>query len=136
VRWSDLNFKLNTMLVTGGETGTKNHKCRAVPIFPALRGLLERMRDAQGANPSGPLFKIEGRNGVRQALDSACRRVAVPHFSHHSLRHFFCSNAIEAGCDFKVIAEWRGHKDGGGHAGPRGETQFQDGLRRSQRRCA
>jgi site-specific recombinase XerD len=29
------------------------------------------------------------------------------------MRHFFCSNAIEAGIDFKVIAEWLGHKDGG-----------------------
>ena len=29
------------------------------------------------------------------------------------MRHFFCSNAIEAGCDFKVIAGWLGHKDGG-----------------------
>ena len=29
------------------------------------------------------------------------------------MRHFFCSNAIEAGCDFKVIAGWFGHKDGG-----------------------
>jgi len=31
----------------------------------------------------------------------------------HTMRHFSCSNAIEAGCDFKVIAEWLGHKDGG-----------------------
>ena len=29
------------------------------------------------------------------------------------MRHFFCSNAIEAGIDFKVIAGWLGHKDGG-----------------------
>jgi site-specific recombinase XerD len=29
------------------------------------------------------------------------------------MRHFFCSNAIESGCDFKVIAGWVGHKDGG-----------------------
>jgi site-specific recombinase XerD len=29
------------------------------------------------------------------------------------LRHFFCSNAIEAGVDFKAIAGWLGHKDGG-----------------------
>jgi len=29
------------------------------------------------------------------------------------MRHFFCSNAIEAGIDFKVIASWLGHKDGG-----------------------
>lgn len=30
-----------------------------------------------------------------------------------SLRHVFCSNAIEAGVDFKTIAAWLGHKDGG-----------------------
>ena len=29
------------------------------------------------------------------------------------MRHFFCSNAIEAGINFKVIAGWVGHKDGG-----------------------
>ena len=27
--------------------------------------------------------------------------------------HFFCSNCIEAGVDFKVIAGWLGHVDGG-----------------------
>jgi len=44
---------------------------------------------------------------------SACRNAALPHFTHHHLRHFFCSNAIEAGVDFKAIAGWLGHKDGG-----------------------
>ncbi len=44
---------------------------------------------------------------------NACRSAGLPHFTHHSLRHFFCSNAIEAGIDFKVIAGWLGHKDGG-----------------------
>jgi site-specific recombinase XerD len=43
----------------------------------------------------------------------ACERLGLPRFGHHAMRHFFCSNAIEAGCDFKVIAEWLGHKDGG-----------------------
>ena len=41
---------------------------------------------------------------------SACR---LPNFGHHALRYFFCSNAIEAGIDFKAIAGWLGHKDGG-----------------------
>ena len=44
---------------------------------------------------------------------SACRNADLPHFTHHHLRHFFCSNAIEAGIDFKAIAGWLGHKDGG-----------------------
>ena len=29
------------------------------------------------------------------------------------MRHYFVSNAIEAGVDFKTIAAWVGHKDGG-----------------------
>ena len=29
------------------------------------------------------------------------------------MRHFFVSNAIEAGVDFATIAAWVGHKDGG-----------------------
>ncbi len=29
------------------------------------------------------------------------------------MRYYFCSNAIEGGCGFKVIAEWLGHRDGG-----------------------
>ena len=43
----------------------------------------------------------------------ACERLGFRRFGHHTMRHFFCSNAIEAGCDFKVIAEWLGHRDGG-----------------------
>ena len=46
-------------------------------------------------------------------LGSACRRAGLPRFGHHALRHFFCSNAIEAGVDFKAIGGWLGHKDGG-----------------------
>ena len=50
---------------------------------------------------------------ARLQLMRACERLGLPRFGHHAMRHFFCSNAIEAGCDFKVIAEWLGHKDGG-----------------------
>jgi integrase len=112
VLWCDVNFELGTLLVTGGEAGTKNHEARSLPLFPPLRRLLERMRqERKGAlNHEGRIF---GFQHVRQALMSACKRAGLPHFSHHAMRHFFCSNAIEAGCDFKVIAGWLGHKDGG-----------------------
>jgi integrase len=49
VRWRDVNFELNTVLVTGGETGTKNHQHRTIPLFPGLRRLLESMRTASCA---------------------------------------------------------------------------------------
>jgi len=41
-----------------------------------------------------------------------CKAASLSDFTHHSLRHYFVSNAIEAGVDFKTIAAWVGHKDG------------------------
>jgi integrase len=112
VRWQDVNRDLNTMLITGGELGTKNHEARTIPLFPPLRRLLERMQVAIGEVLAldTRIFEILH---IRQALLSACRRAGLPRYAHHALRHFFCSNAIEAGIDFKAIAGWLGHKDGG-----------------------
>ena len=111
VRWRDVSFELNTLLVTGGETGTKNHQHRTIPLFPALRRLLESIMKERGEITKEE--RIFGFKDIRQALGSACRRAGLPRFGHHALRHFFCSNAIEAGVDFKAIAGWLGHKDGG-----------------------
>ena len=108
VRWEDVNFDLGTLAVTGGEAGTKNHEGRTIPMFPPLRRLLEDLsakRDGEG--------RVFGLDSAKKSLETACRKNGLPHFGHHAMRHFFCSNAIEAGCDFKVIAEWLGHKDGG-----------------------
>ena len=55
------------------------------------------------------LFKFKS---ARAALDTASRIAGLPRFTHHCLRHFFVSNAIEKGIDFKTIANWIGHKDG------------------------
>ena len=111
VRWRDVNFELNTVLVTGGETGTKNHQHRTIPLFPGLRRLLESIIKERGERiKEDRIFEVRD---IRQALGSACRRAGLPRFGHHALRHFFCSNAIEAGVDFKAIAGWLGHKDGG-----------------------
>lgn len=112
VCWCDFNFDLKTMLVTGGEIGTKNHEARTVPLFPPLQKLMERLfaeRKGVQANEA----RVFPFQNIRQALGSACRRAGLPLYGHHALRHFFCSNAIEAGIDFKTIAGWLGHKDGG-----------------------
>src|SRR5205085_1828213 len=82
-------------LVTGGETGTKNHQHRTIPLFPGLRRLLESIIEKRGKMIKED--RIFGVRDVRQALGSACRRAGLPRFGHHALRHFFCSNAIEAG---------------------------------------
>jgi integrase len=111
VRWRDINTELGTVLITGGEFGTKNLEARTVPLFAPLARLVNSMRSRKPfANDDAFTFEIEN---TRLQIMRACERLGLQRFGHHTMRHFFCSNAIEAGCDFKVIAGWLGHKDGG-----------------------
>jgi len=108
--WVDIDFDRNQFVVTGGTKGTKNHEVRVVPLFPAMRSLLEILRDREAPNVSAPVISI---TTARKAICTACKKAGLPHFHHHLFRHFFVSQAIEAGVDFKTIAAWVGHKDGG-----------------------
>ena len=111
--WGDVDFRRGTFAVTGGERGTKNHEVRVVPLFPAMRELLERLRGDRDPESAERVIPFAGPNGATTAIKNACKKAKLPGFLHHSMRHYFCSNAIEAGIDFKVIAGWLGHKDGG-----------------------
>jgi integrase len=111
VRWRDINEKLGTVLITGGELGTKNSEARTIPLFAPLTRLVRFMRTRKALSTDDAfIFEIEN---ARLQILRACERLGLPRFGHHTMRHFFCSNAIESGCDFKVIAGWLGHKDGG-----------------------
>jgi integrase len=110
VRWQDVDFERARFVVTGGELGTKNHEARVVPLFPALQQLLERIRAERRPAASDLVIGIAN---AKTAMNHACTLAGVPRFTHHCMRHYFVSNAIEAGIDFKTIAGWVGHKDGG-----------------------
>ncbi len=90
---------------------TYRHKTRqgfAVPIFPQLRPLIEKL--CKGKAHDERLFKY---NDAAKALTNSCKRLGLPPFSHRALRRMFITRAIERGVDVKVIAEWQGHRDGG-----------------------
>jgi integrase len=80
----------------------------AIPIFPQVRPLLERL--CGGKSNGDRVFKL---HDAKKALAGACGRLGLPAFSQRSLRRMFITRAIEKGVDVKVIAEWQGHKDGG-----------------------
>ncbi len=111
IRWRDVNEKLGTVLVTGGEHGTKNLEARTIPLFAPLDRLMTAIHEQKKLDSNDSL--IFGIASATLQIARACERLGLPRFGHHTMRHFFCSNAIEAGCDFKVIAGWLGHKDGG-----------------------
>jgi integrase len=50
---------------------------------------------------------------VKRALNNACKRLALPHFSERNLRAMRIRELYEAGVDTKTIAKWQGHQDGG-----------------------
>jgi len=108
-----VNFKGGTFTVVGKGQG-KERKSRTVPLFPPFRDLLlrRRARLAQPPQPTDRVFEIES---PRMSMQTACKSLGwhPKRFTPHDCRHFFCSNAIELGFDFMVIAAWLGHSDGG-----------------------
>lgn len=115
ITWEEIDFDRELFTVSGGEKGTKNGEIRNVPIFPRFRAFLEEIR-AQRAEIGGESInsgQVSQTKTARTAIESACKTAKLPKFDHHCLRHYFVSNAIENGVDFKTIAQWIGHKDGG-----------------------
>src|SRR5206468_3056256 len=99
------------MDLAAGQIITYRHKTStgfAIPIFPQVRRLLERL--CEGKAHDERVFKILD---AKKALAAACRRLGYPPFSQRSLRRMFISRAIERGVDIKVISQWQGHRDGG-----------------------
>jgi integrase len=106
--WRDVDLELKVFTITR----SKNHEPRTVPLFPAMEAFLRELivRRPASAKPDDRIIPIDS---AKKAIESASKKLGLPQYGHHTLRHFFCSNAIEAGIDFKVIAGWLGHKDGG-----------------------
>jgi integrase len=111
VCWRDIDFDLGLLTITGGTDGTKNHQHRTIPLFAPLRRLLEQMKASRPpANGGTRLFSIAS---AHLQIHRACKRLELQRYGHHSMRHFFCSNCIEAGVDFLTLSRWVGHSDGG-----------------------
>ncbi len=110
LKWGDVAFERNCLTITGGETGTKNHESRTVPMTGALHDLLLRMRPDPLPQAQDPISPVAD---AKKCLQTACTRLKFQRFTHHDFRHFFATTCIEAGVDIPTISKWLGHKDGG-----------------------
>jgi integrase len=113
LQWQHINFELGQITIVGDEhTGTKNRKAKTVPMSAPLVRLLQRLRNQSGESvqPAGRVFAVEN---PRKAIVTACKTQCYPSFTVHALRHFFITNAIEAGLDFRAVAGLVNHSDGG-----------------------
>lgn len=105
VVWGDIDKE--SITITGGELGTKNHQRRKVPIIGPMEGLLSTMTRGGDCDP---LFSLQS---PRMALTAACERLNINHVRVHDLRHLFATVCIESSVDIPTVSRWLGHKDGG-----------------------
>ena len=105
IRWRNIKEEWLTT------ANAKNENVRQVPLIPAALNLLSRLRAA--GVPTGPNDPVMLIKSPRIALDNSCGRLNIQHIRIHDLRHIFATRCIEAGVDFKTLAEWLGHQDGG-----------------------
>jgi integrase len=117
ITWKDVDLEAGTIWIQGDPTtGTKNWDRRQIPIIPALERLLidlrdnpRQLRDPKRSDGNYVLAITE----CQKAIDTACQKLNLKRFTHHSLRHLHATIAVESGVDVPTVARWLGHKDGG-----------------------
>jgi integrase len=131
--WRDIEFDREEIVLRGNsESATKNWRVHRVPMIPAARALFERMRAVRWAEPlDAKVFRVRE---AQRALDAACRKLALPRITHHTLRHFFATMCAQSGVDMPTIAKFLNHKDSGRladriYVNPHGEHMRLQALR-------
>ncbi len=109
----DCDFTNGKITIKGDpETGTKNWEIRIIPMIPDMRRLLERIRSEKTKKEwlENPIIGVQE---CQKSIDTACKKLGIPRFTHHDLRHLFATRCIESGVDIPTVSRWLGHKDGG-----------------------
>ena len=103
LKWRDIDWTNNVIRVQRLKTA-RNFE---VPIFASLAPFIEQLSKG---DPTARLLSI---SNARRAITNACKRLDLPPFTQRSFRRCFITRAVEKGVDFKTIAAWQGHRDGG-----------------------
>ena len=91
VRWRDINAQLGTLLITGGELGTKNHEARVIPLFAPLARLVQSMRTRKPLE-SDDAFVFRISNATPSDRSPAIARIASFWASHDATFFLFERN--------------------------------------------
>lgn len=118
VKWADVDFA-NRLVCIGADGNSKNSENRHVDFNPDLERHLRAMWDRR-APDSRWLFPSPQRGPqdipaktLRESFKLARKAAGLAWVGFHDLRHYFASVCVMSHIDFKTIAEWLGHQDGG-----------------------
>jgi len=112
VAWRDADFDKNEIVISCAKrrTASQERRTRRVPMVPAMRTFLERLKAELSPKPDDLICRVKTCD---EALTAACKKVGCPRLTHHDLRHLFATFCIEAGIDVPLVSRWLGHSDGG-----------------------
>ena len=126
LQWKDVNFKENTITITGNLCYTpakgvyldtpKNGRSRTIDVDPMVMGLLHRYRH-EHLNLSPYVFTRDGSvepihpQSPGRYLQRFSKRYGIKNLHPHKLRHSFASIAITYGADIASVSEKLGHAD-------------------------
>ena len=117
VQWRDIDFVVGAkpdIKFKGGAIHlrvTKSGESRSVPMFGNMRTLLERVKNERvQPKQTDPVLLVKEAQGF---ITSGCRKLGIPRFTTHGLRHYFGTTCLEQGVDAPTVAKWLGHSDNG-----------------------
>ncbi len=112
LHWEDVDFKRGQIrVVSRTARPTKTRESRSIPMN---RSLAEVLRRHPRRLDTPYLFydsKGEPFENIEKWFLRLRRRMRIPHFRFHDLRHTFASTLVMAGVDIRTVAELLGHKD-------------------------
>jgi len=128
LRWQDIDFKSNTITISGSLCYTpqkgiyldtpKNGKTRTIDVAPEIVALLQQLRLEQASQAISTYVFTQHNSPEPMHPQSPARymkkfseRYNVPGLHPHKLRHTFASIAITNGADVASVSEKLGHSD-------------------------
>lgn len=128
LRWQDVDFKANTITISGNLCYTpqkgiyldtpKSGKMRTIDVDPEIISLLRELRQEQASHaisayvftqPNSP-EPMHPQSPARY-MQKFSKKYGVPNLHPHKLRHTFASIAITNGADVASVSEKLGHSD-------------------------
>lgn len=111
---------------TAGETGTRviittpksRNSIREIPLPGFLVELLENSRKKGEAAGEGYVLKGKKKEyaeprTLQYRFQAILKKLGIPGFNYHMLRHIFATNCISQGFDMKTLSELLGHSNVG-----------------------
>jgi integrase len=118
VKWSDVDLERGVVTI-GSDGLSKSGKPRDVNCSPELEALLRELHASRQPD-SSYLFPSPQRgdkdiplSSIRPSFNGVRLAAGMPKLAFHAFRRLFISKCVMAGVDYKTIASWVDHKDGG-----------------------